>query len=255
MPTGSSTVPKAVRATRSAASTSSDPARAAGTRVSGARTRRRATGRRGRRRTTPGPATAVATAAQPRRPRRARRGSARPARPVARAVSSPSCRPRSGRASSRTAGTSTAQATRQGDDVVPAAAVERAGQPQRRPLHVVDLGAGEQELRERRAHRGDADADQHEPVGGQPVAVGEQVDRGRGEQPADEGRDGTAGARPGRAPAPATMTATAAVVEPAVMPMMSGLASGLRARLWNTAPDSPNRAPTAPRPARAAAAA
>ena len=40
------------------------------------------------------------------------------------------------------------------------------------------------------------------------------------------------------------MQNTAAALAPASMPMMSGLASGLRARLWKIAPETPNAAPT-----------
>ena len=52
--------------------------------------------------------------------------------------------------SEQRAGTSTSIASRDRADVVPAAAVERAGQPHRGALRVVDLGPGQQVRRDRR---------------------------------------------------------------------------------------------------------
>ena len=138
-------------------------------------------------------------------------------------------------------GTSTTRASGDRPDVLPAAAVQAAGEPHGGPLGVEDLGPGEQVGGDRAEHRGDADADEHEPVAGDAPLVGEQVDGERGRARRRRARRRSPGST---CRATITMTNTAAAAAPALTPMMSGLASGLRARRWKMAPDSPKAAPT-----------
>ena len=128
-----------------------------------------------------------------------------------------------------------------GPHVLPAAPVEAAGEPDDGPLGLEDLGPGQQVLRDARQHGGDADADEHEPVrrhARSSTPAGRWRRRRRGRRRAAP----NAVARGRRVST--TMQNTAAALAPASMPMMSGLASGLRARLWKIAPDSPNATPT-----------
>ena len=157
------------------------------------------------------------------------------------AASSPSCSARNPRTSTSTAGTSRAIASRDRTNVLPSPPVERPGQPHRRPLGVVDLGPGHQVVRDRGEHGAHTDADEHEAVRGQAAAVGHEVDHRRRDERTEQR---AAGDRSPRRHCSTTITNTALAEAPALMPMMSGLASGLRARLWKIAPDSPSAPPT-----------
>ena len=106
---------------------------------------------------------------------------------------------------------------------------------------------------ERGEHGAEADADQHQPLAVDAAAPGEQVEqRGGGERRRRTRRAAAPTACSGRSTRPppypeapaSTITATAPTAAPSVTPRMSGLASGLRAKVWVSAPDRPSAAPT-----------
>ena len=67
--------------------------------------------------------------------------------------------------------------------VLPAPPVEAAGEPDGRPLGVVEVGPGEQVRDAGVEQGGDADADEHQAVAGDALLDGEQVDGDDGERP------------------------------------------------------------------------
>ena len=134
-----------------------------------------------------------------------------------------------------TTGSRTRSASADRGDVLPAPAVEAAGEPHDGPLGLEDLGPGQQVLRDRtgarrrrcrRARAGTATRPASRPAG-----------RWR-RRSAARRRGRRARSSPADVPS-TTMQNTAAALAPASMPMMSGLASGLRARLWKMAPEMP----------------
>ena len=208
--------------TRSAAAAARAPTSAAGTSVSGALTSRRAIGAATKPRTRSGPPPQWR-----RRPARRRRAtsssrdrSTRTPEPLGGVVAELQGRSdRVERAASR--GPAPAIASGERPDVFPAAAVERAGQPHRGALRVVDLGPGQQVGRHARRARGrDADADQDQPVR-RDAALARPGSRSprpwparRRSAPSDDGVAGCVEDHDHERPRPADA--------PAVMPMMSG---------------------------------
>ena len=109
-------------------------------------------------------------------------------------------------------------------------------------LHVVDARLGQQVGRARVDRRGDADADEDQPVGRDARASR----RGGRSSAAEVSAPTQRGERRARCRWRAGRRSpnTAASDAPEVMPMKSGEASGLRAIDWNIAPDRPKAAPT-----------
>ena len=170
MPTGSSVGASTRRATRSEATSSRAPTAAAGQQGGAAAADQPAGDLAATTRATkpigPGGGTATAASADAdEQQARARDRSTRVPRPAA--ASSPRSSMRRCRASSEGDRRQQRPARQpSGRHVVPAPPVEAAGQPHHRPLGVVDLGPGQQVRGDRRQHRRDADADQHQPVAG-----------------------------------------------------------------------------------------
>ena len=176
------------RATRSEKTVSSAPVSAAGTIVTpGERTRRRAIGAPTRAMKAIGPAEAVAIAA--RRDRHQHQG--QPGAPDPDAERGRGVGAELEQAQAATEHERHRHQHGEGDadraDVLPPAAVERAGQPHGGALNLVDLGAGDQVVGDGGDGEADADPDQDQAIALHAALPGAQVDQRRCQQAAEQG--------------------------------------------------------------------
>ena len=144
-------------------------------------------------------------------------------------------------ASARPAATSTATASASGQTC---SQPRPLSAPTSQTVGLLDARAGRRGSARRRSRPGTAPrgrSDQHEPIAVQPRRARPACNSAtaRRDRPAERGQ------RRATAPAttPSTITETPASAAPAVIPMMSGETSGLRARSWNIAPDTPSASP------------
>ena len=171
-----------------------------------------------------------------------RAGCAPPVRPAPAAASSPISSMRRSRPSSSAAAAAPPGRPR-GADLLPAAAVEAAGQPHLRGRGVVAVGAGDQVGLTESSMALTPMPDQDQPEALHAALEREQVDRQRGQparRPSRRARCPRTLSRRGRE----STTTARRWRRRCVKPMMSGLPSGLRVRLWKIAPLTPSAAPT-----------